>query len=218
MKEILRFVLLFILTYAAVMLLLNIPFIQNGIQQSVRSVVKVFVKASFPNAYIDTQDYKDASGKADPNVFYLTYGNPEIIQAEHDYAKRNQLMEYKISTYSIQLYIFQLFTVPLVFILSLFLASPMLWKPKLKFLLTSLSIMFMLILLKTDMLILYNINMSQIGLYKLEDQDMANLLRFISMLTLGFSVMLGFILWLVFGFRNSQFVQLVDSFFKNIKQ
>lgn len=218
MKDILRFVALFIVCYAAVILLQNTGPVQSGIQQSFRTIIEVFLKASYPEAYITTQDYKDESGKEDANVFYLTYGNPEIIQAEHDYARKNQMKEYKISTYSIQLYIFQLFTVPLAFIIALFLASPMHWKPKLKYLALSIVLMTAIILLKINLLTLYHLNISKTGVYTISNSELNWVFRLISMATLGFSVMAGFMLWLIFGFRNSRFVQMVNSFFKSLQQ
>lgn len=217
MKEILKFLLLFLGVYAVVIFLQNFQPVQSAIQHGFRTSIELFLKASFPKAYIETQNYQDAAGKFDANIFYLRYGNPEVIQAEHDFARKNQMKEYKISSHSIQLYIFQLFTVPMAFLLALFMASPMLWKPKLKYLLLTMGIMSLIILLKVNLLTLYNMNISKIGVYTLTIQELSWVFRLISMLTLGFSIMICFILWLLFGFRNSRFAFIVNSFFKNLQ-
>ncbi|MBK9109159.1 MAG: hypothetical protein IPM92_12540 [Saprospiraceae bacterium] len=217
MKEILKFLLLFLGVYAIVIFLQSFHPVQSAIQYSFRSSIELFLKASFPKAYIETQNYQDAAGNFDSNIFYLRYGNPEVIQAEHDFARKNQMKEYKISSHSIQLYIFQLFTVPLAFLIALFVASPMLWKPKLKYLLLSLTIMSLIILLKVNLLTLYNMNISKIGVYTLATEDLTWVFRLISMLTLGFSIMICFILWLLFGFRNSRFALIVNSFLKSLQ-
>ena len=102
MKDIFKFIGIIIATYAVIMLLLNVSFLEKPFNSIFRQSLESIVKLSFPDAYIETQDFLNAKQKSDPNVFYLVYGNPEVIKAEADYAAKQNLSEYKISSYSSQ--------------------------------------------------------------------------------------------------------------------
>jgi hypothetical protein len=176
------------------------------------------VKSSLPAAFIETQNYYDENQKLDPNVFYIVYGNPEVIQAEKEFAKKQGLSEYKISTYSIQLYIFQMVTVPLVFLISIFLATPIVWRTKFKVILISLLALLILILGKCVLLVLFNLANANIGIYALSESMLALVFRIVMMLTLGFSVIFIFGLWLLLGFRNSLFSTQFNNFIKSFQK
>ncbi|MBK8451632.1 MAG: hypothetical protein IPL42_17090 [Saprospiraceae bacterium] len=218
MKDIFKFIGIIIATYAVIMLLLNVSFLEKPFNSIFRQSLESIVKLSFPDAYIETQDFLNAKQKSDPNVFYLVYGNPAVIKAEADYAAKQNLSEYKISSYSSQFYIFQLFTVPLVFLISIFVATPIPFNKKFINLGFSILCFLVFIYFKSYLLTLFSISNSQIGIYQLNDSSMAMLSRIISALTLGLSIILIFCIWLIFGFRNSVFYSQFNLYLKRFNK
>lgn len=218
MKDILKFVLLFLLSYGLLIYISNLFPVQSIINGVFRNTVELVVKSSLPAAYIETQNFYDENQKLDPNVFYIVYGNPDVLHAEKEFAKKQGLKEYKISTYSIQLYIFQMVTVPLVFLISIFLATPIVWRTKIKVILISLLSLLILILGKCVLLVLFNIANANIGIYTLSESMLEMVFRIVMMLTLGFSVIFIFCLWLLLGFRNSLFLTQFNNFIKSFQK
>lgn len=217
MKPLYRFILLTILVYAMIMVMLSNSFASKFLCSGFQEMTTIFLKWTLPEAHIESQQAFDALKRPDPNSFHLIYGNPEIIRAEHQYARSQNLKEYKISTYSIQLFFFQLFTVPVAFLLALFIATPMPWKQKVKFSGIGIVLLLIAILSKVYLLMLYNFNVSAIGVYRLSASGMEWITRIISMLTLGFSIMLCFVLWLLLAFRNSKLASLISDYLKNFQ-
>ncbi len=217
MRLVMQFVLLFIIAYTAMILLVQTKFAEQTIHSFAKSLVEGTLESFLPDAYIETQDVQSAQGKMDWNSFYVVYGNPKTIQMEQLEAQKSQATEYRISTYSFTLFIFQLFTVPIVFIISLFLATPMDWKKKLKSILIAVAIILAVILSKCILLALFNISNTGIGVYSLSETQMNIIVRVVAMLSLGFSIISGFVLWLVFGFRYSQLMNLFNNFVKSFQ-
>lgn len=199
------------------MLLLKIPIVESCINSGFRNSVEWVLKQTFPEAYIETQNFADANNQLDPNSFYLVYGNPATIAAEEKYAAQQQLKEYKISTFSFQFFIFQMFVVPFVFLFSIFLSSPINWKKKLINTGYAALALLALILLKTLLLTLFSIANSQIGIYTLSESQLSWVFHIISAMTLGYSVMFVFCLWLLLGFRNSTFNTLFSNYINQFK-
>lgn len=218
MKDILKFIFLFLIGYGLIIYICNLNFTQSVINSLFRSTVKLSIKTALPNAYLETQNYLDSDLKTDPNVFYIVYGNPSVINAEKEFATKQGLKEFSISTYSIQLYIFQMLTVPFTFLISLFLATPMRWQSKLKSLGISLLLLFLVIISKCVLLTLFSIANAKIGIYTLSDSGLFIIYRAVVMLTLGFSIVICFCLWLLFGFRNSLFSSQFSNFIKSFQK
>lgn len=217
MNQILKFIVFSLLIYTALMLMLKIQIVETGLNSGFRNSVEWILKNTFSDAYIETQNYIDENNRIDPNSFYLVYGNPATIAAEEAYAAQQQLKEYKISSYSFQFFIFQMFVVPFVFLFSIFLASPMDWKKKLSNTgIATLSLLAM-IFLKTLLLTLFSVANTQIGIYTLSESQLAWLFHIVSAMTLGFSVMFVFCLWLLLGFRNSTFNNLFSNYINQFK-
>ncbi len=217
MKQVFQFVLVFLVAYTAIILLVQSRGAEEAIHSFAKSAVQASLKSFLPEAYIEIQDVKSPDGKMDLNSFYVVYGNPATIQAEQLEAQKQNASEYRISTYSFTLFLFQLFTVPIVFVCSLFIATPMEWKKKLKFIAVSLLIILCVIFLKCILLALFNIANAGIGIYALTEGQMNLTVRVVSMLSLGFSIITGFVLWLVFGFRNSHLMNLFNDFVKSFQ-
>ncbi len=217
MNPILKFIGLCLVFYTAFMMLFKLDGIESGMNKGFRNTVEWILKKTFPEAFIETQDFKDASNRIDPNSFYLVYGNPSVIQAEKDYATQNQLSEYKISTFSLQFFIFQIFVVPFIFLISIFLASPMPWRSKLIYLSIASLILILVMIAKLILLTQFSIANNQIGIYELSDSSLKLVFYIVSAMTLGFSIMLVFCLWLILGFRQSAFNNLFSNFINQFK-
>ena len=215
MKEILKFVCLFLISYGLLIYISNFNGVRMIIHDFFKSSVSIAVKSALPDAYIDIQNYFDADHKIDPNIFYVVYGNPTIINAEKEFATKQGFKEYKISTFSFQLYIFIILIVPFSFLISLFLATPMRWQTKIKSLGISVIILLILIISKCILLTLFNIANLKIGIYTLSDFSLYLVYRATTMLTLGFIIIICFCLWLLFGFRNSLFSSQFNNFIKS---
>ena len=215
MKPLIQFLLITVLAYSLLIALLSTSAASGALCSSFRIVSTAFLQLTLPEAYIHSQD-AFVQQKKDPNSFHIVYGNAEVIQAEHQYAKSQNIKEYKISSHSIQLFFFQLVTVPISFLMALFIATPMPWRKKGSSLSFALLILLVVILIKVYFLILYNLNASATGVYRLSESELEWVLRLISMLTLGFSVMLCFVLWLIFGFRKSNLTTVFSDYFKNM--
>jgi hypothetical protein len=218
MKDILKFVVLFLMSYGILIYLCNQKLAQSLINDNFRHTVEYFIKATLPNAYIETQNYVDANGITDHNLFHVVYGNPEVIHAEKEFATKQGLKEYKISTYSFQVYIFHMLIVPLVFLLSIFLATPMPWRSKLKSITISLLLLLALIIGRCILITLFEIANIKIGIYMLNDSSLYLCFKLVSMLTLGFSIMFVFFLWLLFGLKNSLFASQFSNFIKSFQK
>lgn len=215
---IVRFILIFIIAYAITAYTADHAPVNTMVRNVFKWTVEQFAQSTFQNAFIETQTTKNASGGTDKNAFYLVYGNPSTIKREQDEALQQGLNQYRISSYSIQLFTFQMFTVPVAFLLSLFIASPMNTKAKLINFIFAASVLILIILIKSMILLAFSISNQSIGIYQYSADTMQNLARLISMMSLGFSIMAGFILWLIFGFRNSSLAELINGYFKNYEK
>ena len=215
MKPLIQFLLITVLSYSLLIALLSTSAASGALCNSFRIVSTAFLHLTLPEAYIHSQE-AFVQQKKDLNSFHIIYGNAEVIQAEHQYARSQNIKEYKISSHSIQLFFFQLVTVPISFLMALFIATPMPWRKKGRSLSIALFILLVVILIKVYFLILYNLNASATGVYRLSESELEWVLRLISMLTLGFSVMLCFVLWLIFGFRKSNLTNVFSDYFKNV--
>ncbi|MBK9270049.1 MAG: hypothetical protein IPM48_00495 [Saprospiraceae bacterium] len=217
-SELLKFIGFFFLSYLFCILILTQSFLSNSSYAFIRSMVVFSVKAALPSAHIEGQIYKDIStGQIDHSSMYLVYGNPYLVQKAIEDARAAGLSEVSVPTKSVRFKLFEMFLVPLFFLISIFLATNIQLKTKWKGLVWSLLILGMFLFLRCIFLVLYHISSEQIGIYELSESAMGNLSWLVSVFTLGFNMSLAFILWLIFGFRKSSFVNQFLSLF-NTKQ
>lgn len=217
MKSIFKFIGSVIVVYTLLILIYNYTFINKPVNQLFRNAIEFVISTTFQKVFVETQDFIDALQKKDPNIFYVVYGNPSVIEAEKAYAAKNNLKEYRISTFSFQFFIFQILIVPVAFLVSLFVATPMELKLKMKYLGISLLLFFIFIFIKSALLSYYSFIQSQIGIYSLSDTAFTLLARSVSALSLGFSIIFSFCIWLVLGFRYSNFYSQLNLLLKQIK-
>jgi uncharacterized membrane protein len=93
------------------------------------------------------------------------------------------------------------------------IATPMDNKKRLKYGSLALGSLMIFLLFKLYLMTLFSVSKSQIDVYELSFDTMTRLQWVASLMTMGFSVMLAFFLWLVFVFRNSRLKDLINSLF-----
>ncbi|MEP7196335.1 MAG: hypothetical protein ABI851_07420 [Saprospiraceae bacterium] len=204
MKAIIRFAITFVISYGLCLFMFQTNLLSGIINRFNKAVCTSWISTTLPSADISTQDINDKTKSA--SDIYLVYGNPLLIQKAKEEARQSKQAYATLPTKSMELHLFEMFVVPLFFILSLFVATPIAWKEKLKGLVISFVLLYAVILLKLLMLSLFEISNSRIGVYELGDSSMNLLSKVLGIFTLGLSLSLAFILWLIFGFRKSSFV------------
>ena len=216
MRQLIKFFIFFLIAYGALLFCFYSDAVRIKMNSFYSKTTSSFIKLGLPSAHIETQNVFLPNRKIDPQKVFLVYGNPETIKNEMEEARRNRLSEVKISTKSTHFYFFELFTVPLLFLASLFIATPMKLGQKLLNLIIAMLFMFLYINSKTIFYALSVISDSTIGIYKLSQSSSSMLTRFINLTSLGFSITLAFILWLIFGFRKSEIATFFSSYFDKI--
>ncbi|MBK8403318.1 MAG: hypothetical protein IPL25_04275 [Saprospiraceae bacterium] len=218
-KTLLRFILLFVVTYGVgVYAFSKIDFFSSW-HVFFRNSVELVVSNALPSCEIETQKFVDpVSKKEDKTMMYLVYGNPFLMKKALEDARATGQGYATMPTKSTQFKLFEMFTIPLLFLVAIFLATPMAIKQKLKGLAMSSSILFIFLLIKVLLLALFNISNARIGVYELTDDNMSVLNTFISMFSLGFSMSLALILWLIWGFRKSSFMFFLNQIFSNLSK
>ncbi|MEO6190276.1 MAG: hypothetical protein ABIO44_07835, partial [Saprospiraceae bacterium] len=173
-----------------------------------------WVATFLPSADIS---YQEMNTKSSSNSdMYLVYGNPILIQQAKDEAKRSKQQFATIPTKSLELHLFEMYIVPLFFLIGLFSATPLLWKSRIKGMAISTLILLIFIMVKILCLSLFEISNNRLGIYELGENNMQWLSTMLGVLSLGLSIILVFILWLIFGFRKSNFVQNFKLLFGNV--
>lgn len=215
-RTILKFTLVFLLAYAFSVLVVTYVPGANGIYSLIRNSVETVVKLSLPSAHIESQVYSDpATGRSDASAMYLVYGNPFLIKRAMDEAKAGGVSQISLPTRSLTFKLFEMFLVPLLFLVSIFLATPMGNRQRWKGMGLTLFILFLFLLSRCVVISLFGISNDRIGVYELGDSAMKFLQNLISVFSLGFSMSLAFVLWLIFGFRQSLFIDTLQKIFKN---
>jgi hypothetical protein len=214
--KILKFTLFFLLAYGlSVFLVSKVPG-ADSIYTLIRNSVGGVVGIALPSAQIESQVFSDpATGKSDVSAMYLVYGNPVLMKKTMEEALASGVTQVTLPTRSISFRLFEMFMVPLLFLVSIFIATPMNHKHRWMGLIWTLLILFVFLLIRCVVISLFSISNDRIGVYELEDSSMKFLQTVISIFSLGFSMSLAFVLWLIFGFRHSVFIDMLQNIFKN---
>jgi hypothetical protein len=136
----------------------------------------------------------------------------EKIEEARRLGKTDLEVPYRFISYQI----FEFFVVPMIFLLSLIIATPMSNTSKLKQGAIAVGVMLAFLLLKLYILTLFSVSKARIDVYELGDGAMNFLLTLVSILTMGFSIILAFFLWLVFVFRKSDLRRLLTSWINSL--
>lgn len=214
MRDILKFAGIFVACYFLCLLLYKTKIVSSIINKQLRSYSVTWLSTMLPSVDISEQNLKNKSD-TDPEM-YIVYGNPILIQKAKEDAKRSGQAYATLPTKSMELHLFEMFIVPLFFIISLFAASPMEWKNKLMGMGITILSIFIFISLKLIILSTFEISNARIGIYEIGESGMKALSTLLGVFSLGFTLMLSFVLWLFFGFRKSKFVDLFNTIFKNV--
>ncbi len=194
---------------------MRLPFIAPAVYGAIGDAITSSCKVLFSAAHIESQPVFGEDNRVKHDKMFLVFGNPKQIEEVVQQAKGSGLTEIHLPTRSAQLFLFELAMVPLLFIVSLFIATPMSLRIKLANTAIALFILMAFIIFKVWVYTAYSISSHRIGIYEFSEVRMNALNRLIGFLSLGFSIVLGVILWLFLGFRQSSFVAEVQSFFTN---
>ncbi len=211
MKSISRFAILFVLFYALCLLLFQSSVVSKPVNQLLKGISTGWIAALLPSADISSQQVASSKSASD---IYIVYGNPVLIQAAKEYALKNKQQYATLPTKSMEIHLFEMYIVPVFFLLSLFVATPMSIKNKTVGIIIGVLILVLYILIKLLCLSLFEISNAQIGIYELSDKLMRNLSTLLGVLSLGLTITLAFVIWLIFGFRKSSFADNLSQFFK----
>ncbi len=206
---VLRLALIFVVSYLIGLGLLQISIISSPIYYFLRSLSTSMVSIALPSADISSQLIKGKSA----SEIYLVYGNPILIERAKEEAKQSGQKYATIPTKSMEIHFFEMFIVPWLFIISLFMATAMSIKDKTKGLLISTGILILYTLIKIIILTLFEISNSRIGVYEFGDSSMNILNILLGVFSLGFAITLGFVCWLIWGFRKSKLAESFRNFF-----
>jgi hypothetical protein len=217
-NEIIRFLILFGFCYAFCILLFQNAAVYKSLNAKLRVAITALDKSFFSKAEISSQDVYDDQNKKDHNRMYIVFGNPKTIKIEMENARRQGLNEVRISTYSAQFYFFQMIYAPLAFLLSLFVGTKMPWKKMMKGLAYSILIFTLYMGIKVLLYTYFSISNERIGLYELSGWKEQFVSFIVSAMSIGFSMVLCFCLWLIFGLRHSSFYQFLQSIFSQISK
>lgn len=204
MNKVLRFALLFVLCYSICLVLFQIRAVSNPFYTALKVLTTGCVSSLLPSAEISSQ-WKSRDGAG--SDIYIVYGNPLLIQAAKQEAKNAGQQYATLPTKSLELHLFEMFVVPVLFLIGLYVATPMNWKPKLKNLSIAFAILLIYLLFKIMLLSLFEISNARIGVYELGDSAMQFLGKILGVFSLGLTITLAFVLWLILGFRNSRLAE-----------
>ena len=208
-----KFLIIFALSYGALMFLVQLPGVDQGIHTFFRKTSEKFIATVMPKAYISSEPATEGS-VTDHQTMLLVFGNKETVQREIAEARRQRQAYVKVSTFSTRFFLFQFYTVPLIFFISLIIATPMpKWRSKLLSLLIGVAALMAFFLTKLYIFTLFTISKGNIGVYELGHEWTLRLRDLSSVLTLGFSIILAVFLWFLVAFRKSTLMLEVQSFF-----
>ena len=204
MNKVIRFALVFIICYGICLVLFQIRAVSVPFYAALKVLTTGSVSSSLPSADISSQWKNREGGGSD---IYIVYGNPVLIQAAKQEAKNSGQRYATLPTKSLELHLFEMFIVPVLFLIGLYVATPMHWKPKLMNLCIAFAILIIYLLFKIILLSLFEISNARIGVYELGDSAMQFLGKILGVFSLGLTITLAFVLWLIFGFRNSRLAE-----------
>lgn len=215
-KPIIRFALFFILSYFVLTATVNWTGLDGTLNGFFRGLSKTTLNMTFSDLKFNTKPSREGGALDDNKMIVEFEWTEEKIERAIEEARRRRQADLEVPYRFISYQIFEFFIVPLLFLLSLIIATPMGNKAKLRSGAIALGLMLLFMLIKLYILTLFSVSKARIDVYELGDGAMNFLLTIVSLLTMGFSIMLAFFLWLVFVFRQSDLRQWVSDLFTNL--
>ncbi|MDX1683737.1 MAG: hypothetical protein R3275_00800 [Saprospiraceae bacterium] len=216
-NPILRFALLFLLTYFILTAVVSWMGMDSGINSFFRGISKSTLSLTMSELKFNTKPERQNGILNDNKMIVEFEWTEEKIQEAIQEARRTGKADIEVPYRFISYLIFEFFVVPFLFLISLILATPMQWRLKLTNGLIACLIMLAFLLVKLYIMTLFSVSKARIDVYELSDGTMDVLLTVVSMLTMGFSIIIAFFLWLIFIFRNSHLKRLMQDWFTSIK-
>lgn len=217
-KPIVQFAVGFLLSYFILTAAVGWMGLDKGLNGFFRSLSKITLNASFSELKFNTKPERQ-NGILDDNKMIVEFEwtqdkIDDAIQEARRTGQANLEVPYRFISYQL----FEFFIVPLLFLLALIIGTPMQWKKKLKYGAISIGIMILFLLLKLYIMTLFSVSKARIDVAELGDSMMNFLLTMVSLMTMGFSIILAFFLWLIFVFRRSELRTLMMTWFNSLSE
>jgi len=206
-----RFAILFIASYAILNGLYQVPFISKGTNAVLRGISKKWMQTTLPQLEFNTKADKE-NGRIDDNKMILEFEwTQKKIDTVIEEARRTGQANIQVPYRFISYLLFEFFLVPLIFIISLIIAIPMDRRKKIIRGLITYGAMMLFLLIKLLLLSLFSISKAKIDVYQYGHETMTKLQWLASVMTMGFSVIVAFFLWIIIMFPQSQLRQMADE-------
>ena len=210
-----RFVIIFIGSYFLLTGLLSISVVSESANALLRGISKSFLQGTFSELKLNTKAEK-ANGVLDDNKMIVEFEwTQKKIDQVIERARRTGQTDIQVPYRFISYLLCEFFMVPLIFLWSLTLATPM--NRKGKWIQGGYAFLCLLgfLLLKLYLMTLFSVSKAKIDVYELDHAMMSTLQWLASMMTMGFSVILAFFLWLVWVFPKSELKERVSYWLEN---
>lgn len=206
-----RFAVLFIASYAILNGLYQVPFVSESTNAILRGISKKWMQTTLPELKFNTKADKE-NGKVNDNKMILEFEwTQDKIDAVIEEARRTGQANIQVPYRFISYLLFEFYMVPLIFLISLIIAIPMQRRTKWIRGSITLGAMLLFLLIKLLLLTLFSVSKAQIDVYQYGHETMTKLQWIASVMTMGFSVIVAFFLWIVIMFPKSELRQMADD-------
>jgi len=213
-----RFLGFFTLSYFAFVIMFNVPAFESIVNIFFRNTSELFLDTMLPDAKI-TATIGHENDKRDVNVMAINFTwTPEMIERIVEEAKAHRIENISVPHRFVNYYLYQFFSVPLMFLLSLIFATPLPIKDKIIALFIGFSSLWIFILVKLFLFVLFTISNAKIGIYELGESNMLALQKMANVLTLGVSILLAVVIWGLTSFRKSILFENIRSIFDSLQK
>lgn len=210
-----RFVLFFFLSYGLITAVVKIPALNSMKNATLRSISSGWLSTTLGGDLKFGTKAQKENGRLQDNVMVVDFewsqNKIDKVIAE---ARRTGQSDIQVPYRFITYLLFEFFIVPMIFILSLIIATPMELRKKLIFGGLAYLVMFVFLLVKLLLLTLFSISKAQIDVYELSHGSMSVLQTLASVMTMGFSVIVAFFIWLILVFPKSALLGHITQWFE----
>jgi hypothetical protein len=208
-NPIVRFLGIFLLSYFVLTALYNFAPVKEGVNGMLRGVTAGWLNTTMPKLEFSTRPDRQGA-KVDDNKMMVDFKwTEEKINQVIEQARRTGQANIEVPHRFISYLLFEFFIVPIIFLLSLNISSPVKRKEKWLWGGVGLLVLMAFLLIKLRFLTMFSVSKAQIDVYELGHSAMTTLQWLASLMTMGFSVIIAFFIWLGLLFPKSQ---LKDQF------
>lgn len=212
-SRIIRFLVLFFVSYGVIIFLFTTDALKPAVHGFYKNSSCNISSVLMSRADVISQFERQGNTVSYDRVVVRVGANQKEIDRRIAEARRLGLSEIKNPVCDIPFKPFEFFTVPLVFVFSLVLVTPMGFKKKLISILLAVLGMLIFLWLKFYIQILFSINfVYPIGMYELGSTG-RSILEFLSQaMTMGLSIMVGVVLWLILSYKSLPLDRFKEAF------